>query len=90
MVCLLWSLREVHPRGDEAQLDMLIICMLTLRFKALLLSTLPDGLLGDRRLPTLSVLYHSPISITDPLSLRCSEWLRQEEGEELGGDSDTF
>lgn len=70
---------------------MLIICMLTLRFKVIFLSALPDGLLGDQRFLTpLSVLYHSPISITDPLSLPCSEWLKQEEGEELGEDSDTF
>lgn len=56
--------------GDEAEVDVLIICILTFWSKAVLLSTLPGGPLEDRRVAAPhSVLYHSPISITDAFPL---------------------
>lgn len=59
----------MHPR-EEAEVDLLFICMPTFWFKAVLLSTLPGGLLGDLCLPTtLSVSYHSPVWIADPFPL---------------------
>lgn len=58
----------VAPQGGEheAEVDVLSVCMLTWS-KAVLLPAPPGGPLEDWRLPTpLSVVYHSPVSITDP------------------------
>lgn len=55
--------------GPEAEADVLNICTPTWS-KAVLLPTLPGGPLEDWHLPTpLSVVYHSPVSITDPFPL---------------------
>lgn len=74
-------------------MDVLITGMLTFWFQAVLLSALPGGVLWrpaftDSSFCVVPTTHLSRLLTHFPCP--CSGWLRQEEGEELGGESDIF